>query len=44
MGFSKKGFCMVIYGLRQPNFIVFIAYKGPAGDLETGHPPCREPL
>jgi len=44
MGFSKKGFCMVIYGLRRPSFVPFIAYKGPAGDLETVHPPCREPL
>lgn len=24
--FSKKGFCMVIYGLRQPSFVSFIAY------------------
>ena len=35
MGFSKKGFCMVIYGLRRPSFALFIAYKEPAGDLET---------
>ena len=35
---------MVIYGLRRPSFVPFIAYKGPAGDLETVHPPCREPL
>jgi hypothetical protein len=26
---------MVIYGLRRPSFVPFIAYKGPAGDLET---------
>ena len=26
---------MVIYGLRRPSFVPFIAYKEPAGDLET---------